>query len=125
MSRLAALRLEAGRDDLLDDAMRGLKATAGIGQTEVDTMCCGNAGRADALMTAGRQLGDPSWTRISTNLMRGVADRYVRRGHFGMFIGISGRMFSPGMFRGTAGIGYTFLRILEPDLPNVLTLDRT
>jgi len=123
VSRLAALRLDAGRAVLLDDAVRALDATARIGQTEVDTLCCGNAGRAYALMVAGLQLNDPSWTKIGTDLMRSVGDRFARRGHFGMFMGISDRVSSPGLFRGTTGIGYTFLRLLEPDLPNVLALD--
>lgn len=124
VSRLAALRLDGSRAVLLDDAVRALNATARIGQTEVDTLCCGNAGRADALVTAGFQLDDPSWTKIGTDLMRGVGDRFARRGRFGMFMGIADGVSSPGLFRGTAGVGYTFLRLLQPDLPNVLALDR-
>lgn len=77
-----------------EEAARGLQE-----DLPVDSCCCGNAGRLEAL----RALGRPA----------AFADRPLRieRSRVGDHA---------GFFRGLAGVGYALLRFRFPDLPSVL-----
>ena len=49
--------------------------------------------------------------------------RAERQGRFSLFDELPDGVYNPGLFRGTAGIGYGLLRVAFPDLlPSVLSL---
>lgn len=83
-----------------------------------DSLCCGSAGRADALLTSGLRLDRPDLRADAVRVARSIADR-VRtettslatfRGHR-----------SVGLFQGSSGVGYGLLRAVRPGLvPSVL-----
>lgn len=86
-----------------------------------DHLCCGNAGRIDALLRAGTLLDDDRYVRRAHATMAAVHRRrsdagcYALRAH-------SPEIYDPTLFNGTAGIGYALLRLQYPDeIPCVLT----
>jgi lantibiotic modifying enzyme len=88
-----------------------------------DHLCCGNLGRADALLTAGILSGRPEAAAAGRALAARVAAQVVEQGRHGM----RGRGFdrgaaSVGLFQGLAGIGYELVRAHAPErVPSVLT----
>jgi lantibiotic modifying enzyme len=87
----------------------------------VDHLCCGNFGRIDVLLTGAQRLGNEEWRRAALGNAANVLARSDRTGAFRLFPHLSESVFDPGFFRGTAGIGYSLLRLACDDLPSVLT----
>jgi len=81
---------------------------------EKDGLCCGNLGRADLLLAAGR-------ADRAAHLASRVVERSRQSGGYKLS-GQSGRgFFDPSFFQGISGIGYQLLRIAHPEqLPCVL-----
>jgi type 2 lantibiotic biosynthesis protein LanM len=89
-----------------------------------DHLCCGNLGRIDFLLEAGRRLGRTELLDEAHRRARWVVERAASRGGYALDIRIPGKYACPSFFRGTAGIGYSLLRLMEPDrFPCVLLLD--
>ncbi len=86
--------------------------------SSTDHLCCGNAGRAEFFLTADQQLGrQPGEAR---ELLAGALDRKQQLGGY-RTLDQANHIYNPTLFRGTAGIGYTMLRVTAPDqLPNLL-----
>jgi lantibiotic modifying enzyme len=108
LARLAALEILEDpllRSDL-DAALRFLR------DSEIKsnlTLCCGEMGKADILLEAGHRLGRPDLIALAKERASAVAG-----------MDLSG-MLIPGLFHGTAGIGYGLLRQIAPDrLPSIL-----
>ena len=91
------------------DAEAALETIEGL--LDVDHVCCGNFGRVETLLVAGR---------------RGRAERLaaaaLSRGTPRLFLNLARHVITPGFFQGTAGIGYTLLRLRHPQLPSVVLL---
>lgn len=106
----------------IDDA---LGTTAGHGLARFDHLCCGNLGRADILLTAGRILDKPELVKTAQDRMIQVFCRAQKEGYFSMRLKTwENRCFQPGFFKGLSGIGYTLLRMAYPErLPSVLFFD--
>ncbi|APX00245.1 LanM family lanthionine synthetase (plasmid) [Halobiforma lacisalsi AJ5] len=85
---------------------------------ELDHLCCGEAGRAEFLLEVERRLGKrrgEARAAIGT-----VLERKRRNGTY-RTTAHTRQIPNPTFFHGVSGIGYTLLRILEPDaLPSVL-----
>lgn len=82
-----------------------------------DHPCCGNLGRAELFLSAGR-----------ASLARDIADRVVERAHrngsYGIAHGLPDARWAPGFFQGLCGIGYQLLRTSAPDrLPCILAFE--
>jgi len=112
---------------LLDDSARedldtALATTAATPAGRFDHLCCGRAGRADVLLTAGRRLGDRSLQDAGRELVAPIAERVLASGRLGTrTAGFEWRVTLPGFFEGLSGIGYALLRFAAPDrLPSVL-----
>lgn len=103
------------------DALERLLATcAAAPRSPIDQCCCGSAGRIDILHTAAEQLRRPELHREALVAAGNLLAHAATRGTFGC-IGDDGGVFSPGLFQGVAGIGYTFLRLAKPGiLPSFL-----
>jgi lantibiotic modifying enzyme len=88
---------------------------------DIDLMCCGTMGRLDFLVTASKQLARPDLAETARQRAGGVVARMRQRGSYYIHPLLPDGVYSPGFFRGTAGIGYELLRLARPDLlPSVL-----
>lgn len=70
-----------------------------------DHVCCGELGKVEVLIEAGRRFGRPEWEdlarrRAAATIARAGADR-----GFHSMIGPAESLFTPGFFNGLAGIG--------------------
>jgi len=116
--RLEALRHERSRAWLHDVDLA--LARAADEPSPLDQLCCGQAGRAELLLRAERQLARPELGQTARQMALGSLQRAQKRGKFSL--GKNGGLWNPGLFLGTAGIGYQLLRVACPDkLPSLLT----
>jgi lantibiotic modifying enzyme len=89
-------------------------------QNDPAQLCCGVAGRINALLDAAHLIETSVWRDTATTLLEGVQQARQVRGWYRLKCH-SPRLYNPGFFQGTAGIGYTFLRATAPtELPNIL-----
>jgi len=87
----------------------------------VDHLCCGNFGRIEVLLTAGRQLARPALVATAHEWAARLVARADQAGGFYFAPELPPDIAVPGFFRGTAGVGYELLRLAYPDqLPAVL-----
>jgi type 2 lantibiotic biosynthesis protein LanM len=78
--------------------------------------CCGAMGRVELLLSTGLKLDDSRLVEHARGLAgRAVAHR-ERTGSFSLHPLLPARVYNPGLFQGTAGIGYMLLRLAHPDL---------
>jgi lantibiotic modifying enzyme len=131
LSRLTGFRTKIRDFDQNPSAMSWCRGVPGIvsGQSRdieldgrwlstgaVDHLCCGNLGRGDILLRAGRK-------RAAEQVARQVLARKEKAGNYRLIAHSAQQVFVPGFFRGVAGIGYAFLRMARPDLPSILALE--
>lgn len=98
-----------------------LRTTQQTGTTGPDHLCCGTCGRAEFLLTAARRLGRPELADVAIRTIGQMFTRAEQRG--GIVFGslLPGWIARPHLFHGTTGIGYTLLRLAQPDvLPSLL-----
>jgi type 2 lantibiotic biosynthesis protein LanM len=101
------------------DIDRAVKATERELLSELDHPCCGNLGRVELLLEAGRRLGYKTEERRARELASKVVRRARKRGHF--LVGPETGIYMPSFHQGMAGVGYQLLRLARPDeLPSVL-----
>jgi lantibiotic modifying enzyme len=114
-----------GMPDTTPEIASALSAIARWPVGPVDSLCCGNLGRAEVLLEAGTQLGDAPLMGAARNLAMRVVTRAAARRHFGLSSsGFEYRIFTPGFFQGLSGIGYALLRLSSPSvLPSVLSFE--
>jgi type 2 lantibiotic biosynthesis protein LanM len=118
LSRLGCLSVKNDRETQREVEV-AFKATERLGLTPVDHPCCGNLGRAELFLVGGRQLSRPGLVEAATRIASCVLERSEEAGSFGLNPLLPNRLFNPGFFQGTAGIGYGLLRMAHP-LPSVL-----
>ncbi|MBF0120320.1 MAG: type 2 lantipeptide synthetase LanM [Desulfobacterales bacterium] len=78
-----------------------------------DHLCCGNCSRIEFLMEAGNRLDNQVLLDAATAISSKIIRRAKEKGHYTFNGDTSGAVFSPGLFSGTAGVGYTLLRLLD------------
>jgi type 2 lantibiotic biosynthesis protein LanM len=117
-----------GTLDIIESDMIKLQIHAAMQTTMVQSMqprdhlCCGNMGRSEALLTAGVKHSRPEWIEEAVKLASQTAARAERNGSFNLSFGHG--FYSPGLFQGTAGVGYHLLRLTQQaQLPAVLLLE--
>jgi lantibiotic modifying enzyme len=121
LARIEALELSAD-PRLRQEAESALAATGAPELADSDDLCCGNAGRLDALVQASRKREEPA-RRIEAGVLASrVLERAGSDGRFAQRLapeyGLDVRFF-PGL----AGIGYALLRLLSPELPSPLAME--
>jgi lantibiotic modifying enzyme len=84
----------------------------------VDTLCCGTLGTIEFLGEAGELLNQPALGHLSDQRLAQIIANRQEQGDYAWNAG--GTAFNLGLFRGLSGVGYTILRKLDPQLPNVL-----
>lgn len=118
LSRLGMLEMteeQSLRRDV-DRALSGVDAEALV---ERDHLCCGNFGRVELLLRAGRTFDEPMYRERARRLATATARRAEQAGRFTVPWQTSD-WYNPSFFGGEAGIGYSLLRLVNPELPCVL-----
>ena len=82
----------------------------------VDTLCCGNFGRLDFLVSSGLLLKKGDLVKLVEQQTSRVLNRYDTTGEFNYFSNYSTSETNIGFYQGISGIGYEMLRICEPGL---------
>lgn len=85
-----------------------------------DSIECGNFGKIEMLLLAAQKLDRPELRKDA--LIRAsciVNDAQLAGGY--QFLKLLSFVFNPGLFQGTAGIGYELLRLVEKSLPSGLS----
>jgi type 2 lantibiotic biosynthesis protein LanM len=85
-------------------------------------LCCGSCGRIELLLEAANHVADNALRDAAVSQAMMVESQASESGFYPLNGGDRGRLFAPSFFQGTSGIGYTFLRILNAQLPSVLSL---
>lgn len=92
-----------------------LETTRAFGIAELDNICCGNFGRIEFLLSAGRAFERPDLLQLTHQQSAQLVDRAKRQGGFYLLGNLPPGVFNPGLFQGVAGIGYALLRLACPD----------
>lgn len=123
LARLGALDV-ADDAEIRDDVRNGLETTLTLEETWLDSLCCGNVGRAEILLYAHGRLGEPHLLDEARRLVESALDRRAANGDFGWIPLGWENVHDPSLLRGAAGIGYTLLRFADPaSLPCILLFD--
>jgi type 2 lantibiotic biosynthesis protein LanM len=88
----------------------------------VEHLCCGNLGRAEALLACGLRQGSAAVVEAARECGRRVVERAAGRQHVRLAAaGFAYPVFDAGFFRGLSGVGYQLLRLAAPSaIPSVL-----
>lgn len=116
LARLGMYEVEA-HPELRSGVKRTLDGLDPSTLHQYDHVCCGNFGRVELLLRAGRYLDDPGARRGARQLARGSLQRADGRFRTRWQ---TDHWCDPSFFRGGAGIGYSLLRFLDRSLPCVL-----
>lgn len=100
-------------------------AMTGLQQVQdhlVEHVCCGNLGRAEALLSCGLRQGSAEAVEAARECGRRVVERAAGRQHVRLAAaGFAYPVFDAGFFRGLSGVGYQLLRLAAPSaIPSVL-----
>jgi type 2 lantibiotic biosynthesis protein LanM len=85
-------------------------------------LCCGRCARIELLLEAAERLADNTLQNAAVSQAMLVESQARESGFYTVNGADRGRLFAPSFFQGTSGIGYTFLRVVNPKLPSVLSL---
>lgn len=115
--------------DVLDNAAIQQDVQVALGTTRrylahrrgaVDHLCCGAMGQIETLLHGAQRLGQPELAAEARAYASDVVQGARQRG-YALEIALPASVYVPGLFRGEAGIGYTLLRLIDPDrLPLIL-----
>jgi len=119
LARIATRRIsKVQADAVVDDIKNATQNATANWPQHVDTLCCGTLGTINFLAEAGQLLGQPTLSDLSDRRLVQVIANSHEQGDYAWNAGGSG--FNLGLFRGLSGVGYTILRKLDPQLPNIL-----
>jgi type 2 lantibiotic biosynthesis protein LanM len=112
LARVAGLGI-LNTPEIVQDIESAINTTVKYPLENIDNICCGNLGRVEFLLTAGKKLSRPELVELALKQAIEISDRAKDRGNF--------RYSFSGFFQGASGIGYQLLRLAYPDqLPSVL-----
>jgi class II lanthipeptide synthase len=102
-----------------------LATTEAAAVDDIDHVCCGTMGRVETLMVAADRYGRSDLRPRALQQTAQVLARANRRGGFALHPLLPAAVPNPTFFQGTAGIGYTLLRLAAPgQLPSILLWER-
>lgn len=87
---------------------------------DVDSIECGNFGKIEMLLLAAQKLDRPELREEALTRTSYIVNAARLAGGY-QFFKLPSSVFNPGLFQGTAGIGYELLRLVEDLLPSVLS----
>jgi len=86
---------------------------------KVDNLCCGTMGSIEFINELGKTRNEHELMNLAAERLESIIRAQHEDGEFKFYAG--GNVdFNLGFFRGAAGIGYSALRQLDKELPNVL-----
>ena len=89
-----------------------------------DDLCCGYMGLIELLVFAYQRLGREELLTTARALMARVSERASIHGDYRLSAARGTSAFAPTLFQGIAGVGYTLLRLAEPqELPCILLFE--
>ncbi len=97
-----------------NDIQAALQTTLQFPFQARDHVCCGNAGRAETLLTAGIALSETRWIDGAEKVIATVISQAKKNGRFKAVF--EQNFYNPSLYQGNAGLGYQFLRLAEPEL---------
>jgi type 2 lantibiotic biosynthesis protein LanM len=87
----------------------------------VDTLCCGNFGRTETLLSFSIKTKDKKLYTIAQEQASHLILHKRKLGSFKLYSNLPRYVFSPEFFQGVSGIGYQLLRLYNPKkLPSIL-----
>lgn len=121
ISRLA-LHEATGDGALAGEAAAAADAVDADGLARWDNLYSGNAARVEFLSRAARALDEPAYRESARRLAGETVARADEVGRLSVPWQTE-KWYNPGLIAGETGVGYSLLRFVEPDLPNVLFFD--
>lgn len=86
----------------------------------LDHLCCGNSASIDFLLEAGRQMNRQDLIVKSRELLTTISRRADANGGYQFIRGDALPVDVPSLFFGNAGVGYTLLRQIDPELTTLM-----
>lgn len=118
LSRVSLLKIpDIAKSAMKSDIERACVANDLSWPQRSDTMCCGTLGSVELLRAAGEVLDDGQLSLRAERQLAAVT-RAAYRTDYQWQIGRT--EFNVGLFRGQAGVGYSILRGIDAELPNIL-----
>ncbi len=94
------------------------------GMSGIDYLCCGSLGRTELFVLASQKLDNQDWLTFARKNAALVVARARENKNYGLLPHLPDSVLSPSFFKGSAGLGYQFLRLANPkSLPSVLILE--
>jgi lantibiotic modifying enzyme len=128
LGRIGALHISS-TPDILEEIERTLSRVQSyaLGEDELkapDELCYGHMGMIELLLSAYQRIGDVRSLQAAHALIARVWRRKNGKEQYDFLMTRGSEIFSPSLFQGIAGVGYTLLRLAEPEsLPCLLLLE--
>ena len=121
LSRLALLKYglftETDKADIEIDVRRALQSAEYKWPNYLDTLCCGTLGAVELLKEASLYYKQKDLDNLSQEKLLQIIENSKQKDYEW---GFGSQEFNLGLFRGLTGVGYTILRQMETNYPNVL-----
>lgn len=115
LSRLELFRRNSFSNHVKIDLSRALKKTVEEGFGYIDTLCCGNMGRTDLLLSLAIIKNDNELMGYCNDMISLLLKRYRKNGKFNCFTHFETTDINAGLYQGVSGIGYQLLRLYAPE----------
>lgn len=94
------------------------------GSRSVDHLCCGSLGRAELFILASEKLNNQEWLTFARKNTALIVAKAKENKKYSLLPHLPNSILNPSFFKGSAGLGYQFLRLANPQLlPSVLILE--
>lgn len=118
LARIGKVKLGSALTLVEKDIRNAAKCANMNWPNSVDSLCCGTLGSIEFLKEAATLLDDEQLHQLGDQRLKEVISNKYECGSY--VLGAGSTQFNLGFFRGLSGVGYTLLRRINPDLPNVL-----
>jgi lantibiotic modifying enzyme len=118
LGRLASLSI-LNTDDVYQELETVLRSTRTNDLIDVDSIVCGNFGKIEMLLLAAKKIDRPELREEALIRAYSIVNCGQLAGGY-QFLELPSFVFNPGLFHGTAGIGYELLRLVKDSLPSIL-----
>lgn len=94
------------------------------GSHDVDYLCCGSLGRAELFILASEKLNNQDWLTFARQNTALIVSQAKENTQYRLLPHLPDAVLSPSFFKGSAGLGYQFLRLANPkSLPSILIFE--
>ncbi|MFZ4082335.1 MAG: type 2 lanthipeptide synthetase LanM [Pirellula sp.] len=124
LARLSALPLPQFHETALFDIRRTVDSLKNASPCSLDHLCCGEFGRLDCLLTVACATDCLATHQQIDSYLERILTR-VKRSGWRLRVGEQKTSaFSPALFTGIAGIGYTLFRLASPNIfPSIINFE--